>query len=496
MNLKPLSVWWLTVALAVLVACSFPLARGRPATPFPPTLAVATAQPQPVAASTPLPTRTEYAPGTLVDYTVQSGDTVPAVAAHFNTTVEEILAANPDIPPGITTLPPGFPMKIPIYYTPFWGTPFQILPDALFVNGPAAREFDLEAFLARYPNGWLVHYHEYAAKATRSGANIVAYIAAAYSIDPRVLLALLEYQAGALTHPTLPPEQMRYPLGYEDPSHRGLFLQLSYAANLLNNGYYAWRLGRLPWFVLSDGTEVRPDPWQNAATVALQNYFAQTLPADVYREAISPQGFFRLYAFLFGNPWENPPEPHIPANLQQPPMKLPFPKGAKWSLTGAPHTGWGLGQPFAALDFAPMGVSGCQTTEQWTVAVADGVVARSEYATVMLDLDGDRDERTGWDVLYFHVANNARVPEGAFLKTGDPIGHPSCEGGRTTGTHVHIARKYNGEWIVADGVIPFDLEGWIPESSGVAYKGVLRRGTGMVVASDQGIPASIIKSER
>ncbi len=493
--MKTKRLFWglLGLILAVLIACNLP--HSAPPQPLIFPTAVPTATPTPGASPTPLPTRPAYAPGTLVDYTAQTGDTLPAVAAHFNTTVQQILDANPNIPPRVTTLPPGFPMKVPIYYQPFWGSPFKILPDPLFVDGPAARAFDMHTFLARYPQGWLMHYQEYAADATRTGPDIVAYIAQAYSIDPRLLLALLEYQAGALTQPTLPPEQMRYPLGYADPKHRGLFLQLNYAANLLNNGYYGWRIGQLPMFLLRDGTEVRPDPWQNAATVALQNYFAQAFPAEMYRTAVSPQGFFRLYAFLFGDPWKDPPAPHIPANLQQPPMKLPFPKGALWMFTGAPHSAWGVGQPFAALDFAPRGVSGCRDTEQWAVAVADGVVARSEHGIVMLDLDGDMDERTGWDVFYLHLASNGRVPWGAMLHAGDPVGHPSCEGGHATGTHVHIARKYNGEWMVAYGALPFNLEGWVPESAGTAYKGTLRRGQGVVVASSGGAEASEIRSE-
>ena len=82
----------------------------------------------------------------------------------------------------------------------------------------------------------------------------------------------------------------------------------------------------------------------------------------------------------------------------------------------------------------------------------------------MLDLDGDGDERTGWNVFYLHVGSDGRVPLGAVLKQGDRIGHPSCEGGEATGTHVHIARKYNGEWMPAEGIgsgiLAFNLEGW------------------------------------
>ena len=36
--------------------------------------------------ATPLPTRPAYSPGELVDYVVQSGDSMPALAQHFNTT--------------------------------------------------------------------------------------------------------------------------------------------------------------------------------------------------------------------------------------------------------------------------------------------------------------------------------------------------------------------------------------------------------------------------
>jgi hypothetical protein len=61
------------------------------------------------------------------------------------------------------------------------------------------------------------------------------------------------------------------------------------------------------------------------------------------------------------------------------------------------------------------------------------------------------------------------------LEAGDHIGHPSCEGGSSTGTHIHIARKYNGEWILADSAIPFNIEGWVPKKEDVPYEGTLTR---------------------
>ena len=104
-----------------------------------------------------------------MDYVAQTGDTLPALAARFNTTIQEIRDANPDIPADATTMPPGMPMKIPIYYLPFWGTTFQILPDSQFVNGPAAIGFDTGAFVASHP-GWLKDFRTYAVGAIHSGA--------------------------------------------------------------------------------------------------------------------------------------------------------------------------------------------------------------------------------------------------------------------------------------------------------------------------------------
>jgi len=64
--------------------------------------------------------------------------------------------------------------------------------------------------------------------------------------------------------------------------------------------------------------------------------------------------------------------------------------------------------------------------------------------------------------------------------------------GIATGTHVHIARKYNGEWISAVGVIPFNLEGWTPVEGNRAYKGKLVRGTDEIIASSLSNSASMI----
>ena len=437
---------------------------------------------------TPPPTRPPYSPGELVEYTVQSGDTMPALASRFNTSIEEIREANPIIPEDTTTLPPGMPMEIPIYYEPLWGTPYQIIPDSHYANGPFQVGFDTGSFVNDKP-GWLNGYVEYASGDNRTGAEIVNLVAANFSISPRLLLALIEYQAGGLTLPVPPEGEEQYILGNVDWQHRGLYLQLVWAANTLNNGYYAWRSGDLESIVHQDGTVERPDPWQNAGTVALQYYFSILFSPDEYNLAVSTDGLAATYRGLFGDPWEND-QALIPGSLTQPEMALPFEPGEVWAYTGGPHTGWGTGAPLAALDFAPPSVvGGCVPSNEWVTAVAPGQVVRSEPGIVTLDLDGDGDERTGWAIFYLHVGSEGRVRVGARLETGDKVGHPSCEGGTSTGTHVHIARKFNGEWILSEGPLAFNLEGWVAKNGAQPYLGTLSRFSSIVTAclcSDSG----------
>lgn len=428
----------------------------------------------PTPAITAFPTRPPYQPGELVDYTVQTGDTLETLAVRFNTTVAEIRANNPIIPAVVSLLPPGMPMQIPIYYLPMWGSAYQIIPDELFINGPAQVNFNTDAFINAQP-GWLRDANGFTPTATLTAGQTIDLVATNYSVSPRLMLAMLEYASGALTQSTIPDEAKDYPLRVQKSGYSGLYMQLIWAANTLNNLYYDFREGKVTTFDHLDGTMERPDPWQNAASVALQMFYAKLFSADDYLRAISPVGLARVYADLFGDPWQNR-QPHLPGSLQQPELRLPFQPGKSWAFTGGPHTGWGEGAPLAAIDFAPpSGVSGCVKSDEWSTAVADGVIARAEPGLAVLDLDGDGDERTGWTVLYLHAELDGSTFKGKQVKTGDLIGHPSCERGRATGTHIHIARKYNGEWIPAGGAIPFNLEGWIAHTGSDEYVGTLTR---------------------
>jgi len=464
--------------LALVLALS--LAGCLPAGEIPPDGASLPEATQTLQAS-PLPTRGPFPPGQLVDYLAQSGDTLPALAAHFHTTVQEIRQANPQIPDYATTMPAGFPMRIPAYYVPLTSLPFTLVPDSEVINGPSAVSFDIRAEIESRP-GFLSSLSDYAFRRMRPAWEVVDVVARNYSIHPRLLLTLLEFRTQALTQPFAEEGETTYPLGFRSTRYRGLYRQLIWAAEQLNDGYYGWRTGSLDEFETQAGLLVRPDPWLNAGTVALQVMFAAMLPQGDYEAAISPGGFLQTYLQLWGEPSAHAIE-LIPANLQQPELSLPFGSDRVWSYTSGPHYSWGTSLPLGALDFAPpMPRIGCFASLDWITAPAAGVIVRSEEASVVLDLDGDGDERTGWVLFLFHVAEAERIAAGVTVERGDPLGHPSCEGGQATGTHVHIARRYNGEWLPAGGAVPFNLDGWVAEYGAQAYEGTLTRGSLVVPA--------------
>jgi murein DD-endopeptidase MepM/ murein hydrolase activator NlpD len=164
-------------------------------------------------------------------------------------------------------------------------------------------------------------------------------------------------------------------------------------------------------------------------------------------------------------------------------MQLPFEPDREWAFTGGPHGGWDDGSAWAALDFAPPGDAlGCVLSNDWVVAVADGLIVRADRGAVIQDLDQDGMEQTGWAVLYMHVESRERAQPGTLLKAGERIGHPSCEGGLSSGTHLHLARKYNGEWIPADQKLPFILDGWVSRGTGKEYDGYLEHSGTLIEA--------------
>ncbi len=425
-------------------------------------------------------------------YIVQAGDSLGKIASRYGVSVQMLLNANTIYYPDYLEV--GQELVIPAPNPGQAGSSVKIVPDSGLVYGPDAQSFDIQAFVNNY-DSYLNKYTEDVEGQVRTGPQIVDLVAHDYSVNPKLLLAILEYQSEWVTQANPPEDTTIYPIGIRELWREGLYQQLSWAANALNRGFYLWRVGGIGAWLLSSGESVPVDPTINAGTAGVQQVFALLDDRTAWDAATSENGLLATYGHFFGNPFDDAVEPLIPPDLQQPPMQLPFEDGVDWAFTGGPHGGWADGSAWAALDFAPgYNGLGCLESYLWVVAVADGLIVRADEGRVIQDLDGDGNEGTGWVVLYMHIAGDERVQAGTYVKAGERIGHPSCTGGYSTGTHVHLARRYNGEWIPADQpqFAPFDLDGWISSGNGIEYDGYLERDGESVTAWEGYFPGNAI----
>ncbi len=465
----------------------------------------------------PTPTTEPFPPAGWngVQYVTQPGDTLEAVARRYSVESENILS---DVlhDEGQFLIPGQF------LYIPMEGkirpSALRLLPDSEIVYGPSAAGFSTQDFLLR-SNGSLREYQEWLeSSGWTSAAQVIDRIALENSVNPRLLITLLDWECDCVAGKDQSKLESKYVLGVEDYHRKSLYGQLSWMARSLADGYYNWRIGQLPddFHPELAGSHYSPD--LNAGTVALLVYFnrlklsretgSKPITPQEWELALDPQaGVSARYSQLFNlefdlsDPKQSDEQASqlLPVDLTQPSFILPFEPGKIWSFTSGPHPAWENVGALSALDFAPStDKSGCQISPAWALAVADGPVVRSKYGVVVQDIEYDRFphsdgyEGSGWAVVYLHIAEIERVQAGTYLKAGDPIGHPSCEGGPATGTHLHIARKYNGEWIAAGGPVPFILDGWTTLLGPKPYEGHLVKEEMIITANVFGIATSWI----
>jgi len=426
-------------------------------------------------------------------YYAQSGDSIGVLAIRFGVEAQEITstAALPEegfIPVGQLLLIPNRLNQT--------SSNLKLFPDSEVVNSPSSVDFDIAAYVDQ-AGGYLSTYKEQVyAHGEMSGAAIVEKVSKEFAIHPRLLLALIEHQSGWVYGPKPADEFSQwYPLGIKMDA-AGLHHQLVQAAGLIESGYYGWREGTLVTTDFQDGWKLRLAAELNCGTVGLMQFFSTLYRFEDWSNTLyGEDGFIATYSRMFGDPWviAQEHEPIFTPDVLQPELILPFEPGVVWAYTVGPHAAWGAADVRAALDFSPpTAESGCHTNWNWVTAAGAGLVVRSEEGVVVVDMDGDGYEQTGWNIIYLHIATTNRVPVGTWLEAGDRIGHPSCEGGKSTGTHLHIARKYNGEWVPAEGPLAFVMSGWKTKSGSEFLQGWLVKGEEVRQASIYGIVASHI----
>jgi LasA protease len=427
-------------------------------------------------------------------YYAQSGDTVAAVAARFAVDPSEVRSSSSLSEDGLIV--PGTLLIVPDRIVGATTPENQLIPDSELVFSSTAADFDINAYI-KQAGGRLSTYREYlGSTGWTTGTDEIRRLAYENSIDPRLLLAVLDYESRWVHSDSVDLIHNDYPMGYINLYYKGMFSQMVWAVNQLSIGYYGWRAGTIDEVQFPDGSRMRLNPRLNAATVAIQYLFSKQHDQSQWAQMIDPSnGFLAMYTQMFGDPWArgHSVDPLFPPALAQPELALPFEPNTEWSLTGGPHGAWEHDGSLAAVDFAPAtDHGGCDPTPTWVTAAAPGLIVRSERGVVVEDLDGDGYEQTGWVLVYLHIATNGRIPTGTFVQRNDRIGHASCEGGEATGTHLHFVRKYNGEWVAADGPLPLMLDGWTAHQGSLPYEGTLTRDNKTVVADPVGQFKSVI----
>lgn len=312
-------------------------------------------------------------------------------------------------------------------------------------------QFDIEGFLQAKAPHLLPH------------AEVISHWAGYSSISPKVLLALMEQQSGALSK----PQALAASRPFADLSRETSFAgQVKDVAHQLATMLYAQ----------SQASGAAEFGAKNN-TSPLHSLFAAR--GNQLSVANGVGDFAQTYARLFGKSFDVNALEKAPAlsDAQQAGLarmagpangflQFPFPVGSSWHVGGA-HTNTGSGNyPMSSLDMSQGGGWGSNQSNVWVTSSAAGTFKRhsSCFAEIV--------HSSGWSTTYYHLMNiqyntGASISKNVrFANPANTMGQALCNGGHSTGPHQHWSLKQNGAWYHLNGVY---LSGWQITATGSSY---------------------------
>lgn len=280
-----------------------------------------------------------------------------------------------------------------------------------------------------------------------SYAESISHFAGYHAINPKILIAIMEMQSGIVSQST--SDSINEPF-------RSLSDQLGFDAQLND---IAERLA----FRLADKT-TEPIGYSNPpATVDKNKILKELLGLRSANRASSGESSIAeltaIYATLFGPITDNSSTTrdsiqdfNIESSSDLPnSLQLPFPIGEYWSVGGS-HTHTGSGSfPMSSLDMHRFGRWGDDISHLFVTAAADGVV--KVHSSCFMEIIHD----SGWSTTYYHLSNIV-VKDGERVERNDNIANYAntiqqalCNGGHSTGPHLHFSVKKDGQYIHMDG---------------------------------------------
>ncbi len=323
-----------------------------------------------------------------------------------------------------------------------------------FSYEPDFYEPQIQAFLDAQP-GPLKATRFQIGNRSHSFAEVLVNLGNLYSLNPKIVLALIEQQSQLLStaHPT--PEQMSWALGFQGESgaRQGLFAQLRWATITLRHGvrdYATLSPGALPDLVFADDTRQPPAPGLSLTQYALMRVLAPTTTPDELDATLNL--FLKTYMRLFEDPrlpptdWPPLAEPFLTSPMEKQARvtsffdhDLPFlqQNGSLVSFWGQRetalsydgHTGWdyGMRPPDVVLSAAEGTVVFAGHSEDGCLTPAGGVII---------------DHANGYRTLYWHLSS-ILVETNQVIERGMPIGVAGATG-CAFGPHLHFQVQYLG----------------------------------------------------
>lgn len=320
------------------------------------------------------------------------------------------------------------------------------MPDDEFVHGPRLLDFDLTAYLQRTAPH-LLPFTEF-----------VAHWCAYYSISPEVLLTVIEMRSGLVSR--------RAGLADVNDPVAGLVAGQDFREQVRNTlaalyaDFYAFRAA-------ARGDDI------NAATYALLNLFrGPAAPAAFAASAPALRQEFedthrRLFAGRTVAAAAGGGELVIPAAPPSDLLQLPWTNGQSWFFGGVHTTDGSNVGPMSSLDFYRGGEPwGSDTSTAYVVA------AHSGTATVFSSCFVRVTSPSGWATNYYHL-DGVQVFSGQQVSANqrlavyaNTLAQATCQGGSSTGPHVHFSLLQNGAFTSIDGA---SLSGYVVHAGRYSY---------------------------
>jgi murein DD-endopeptidase MepM/ murein hydrolase activator NlpD len=373
-----------------------------------------------------------------------AGAPTPAPTQRMIATPRPVPSATATPPPVRTSVPPA-PSATPV------PPPARFFDDQRLNYAPGFSTLQIQAFLDAQP-GRLKGLAYLVGDRRHTFAEVLGGQTAYYSVNPQVILALLELHGALVTDPAPSSEQIAWAAGYrgESGNRRGLQAQVRWAVRQI---LYARRdypsYGELTY---ADGSSAPPPPGMTLAEFAIARVIApSTTPGNLDARM---QRFREVFTRLFDDPrtppldWPAPAEPFLVRPIPRvAPVTSFFDHAGPFlarNFGEGVHTYWGRVETDIA--FAYNGHDGwdyAAAPPTRALAAANGEVIFAGNAD-----DGCNtravaiDHGNGYRTLYWHLAR-VDVEIGMRVAAGEPIGvigNTGC----STGPHLHFGVQYLG----------------------------------------------------